>query len=293
MISDFGLVGNGAVLAKVRSDGAMTEAYFPSVGFFRHLLQSQFGAFVRERQQPLWFSGSDFEVEQRYLHDTNVLQTAFLRPELRGVLLDFVHPELPGAVRLLEVHNTGASPVTLDLFHAEASSVSDHVGEFGYNVAYYNRLGEHVVRYRGHPWNNAVESQIVWLVSGVPTPDAYQCGVSYQENGEGIDAFLDAQDGRLEENRYAFGDPSGTTSGLLWTRQLEPGETTSVAVLFVAGNSLFDAEDALNASAAATRTSFSERRSASGGSGSKRAAVPYPPWTRSGWRSSTSARCSC
>jgi glucoamylase len=247
MISDYGLVGNGALLAKVRSDGAMTEAFFPSIGFFRHLIQSQFGVFVRDRQQSFWFSASDFQVEQRYLPDTNVLQTTFQRPELRAVALDFVHPEHPAAVRMLEVHNTGPESVTLDLFHAEASSVSDHKGQFGYNVAYFNRLGEHVVRYRGHPWDNAVESQVVWLVAGLPTPDSYQCGVSYQEEGEGLDAFLDVQDGRLQENRYAFGDPNGTTSALLWRRTLAPNESASVAVLFVAGDSLFGAEDTLNA----------------------------------------------
>jgi glucoamylase len=246
MIADFGVVGNGEMLAKVRADGAMTEAYYPSIGFFRHIIQSQFGVYIREKEQCFWFTSPDFQVEQRYLEDTNVLQTSYIRPEMRAQILDFVHPELCGAVRILEVHNTGPTPLTLDLFHAEASSVADHKGEFGYNVAYYNRLGNHVVRYRGHPWNNAVEAQAVWLIAGAPQPDTYQCGVSYQESGEGLDAFLDVRDGKLQENRYAFADPTGATSGLMWHRTVEPGKTTSVAVFLVAGMSLFDAEDILN-----------------------------------------------
>ena len=48
--------------------------------------------------------------------------------------LDFVHPEHCGAIRTLEVQNTGEVPLTLDIFHVEASSVADHKGEFGYNV---------------------------------------------------------------------------------------------------------------------------------------------------------------
>lgn len=247
MISDFGVVGNGALLAKVRADGAMTEAYYPSIGFFRHLVQSQFGVRLRDRGQCLWFSVPDFQVEQRYLEDTNVLQTSYVRPGLKATLLDFVHPEQSAAVRILEVQNTGTLPLPLDLFHTDACSIADHKGEFGYNVAYFNRLANHVVRYRGHPWDKSVESNVVLLVSGLPAPDAFQCGVSYQDTGEGVDAFLDVQDGELQGNQYAAGDPTGTTTALLWKQSLAPGESTRVTVILVGGTSLFDAEDTLQA----------------------------------------------
>jgi glucoamylase len=246
MIQDFGIIGNGALLAKVRADGAMTEAFYPSIGFFRHIVQSQFGVYVVDQEECLWFAGPDFQVEQRYLDETNVLQTSFLRPGLRGLILDFVHPELPGIVRTLEIQNTGREPLTLAPFHTEASSVADHKGEFGYNVAYYNRLGNHVVRYRGHPWDKAVEAQTVLLISSNPPAESYQCGVSYQDEGPGLDAFADVRDGLLSGNRYAFSDPSGTTTALMWQRTVEPGATISVTVLIVAGMSLFDAEDTLN-----------------------------------------------
>lgn len=247
MIPDFGLIGNGEMLARVRADGTMTEAYYPSIGFFRHIIQSQFGVRFGEKEQCVWFGQPEFQTEQRYLEDTNVLQTSFRRPDLRAHLVDFVHPEMPAAVRILEVQNTSGAALTLDLFHTEASSVADHKGEFGYNVAYYNRLANHVVHYRGHPWNNAVEAQGVWLVAGWPAPDGYQCGVSYQESGDAQDAYLDVRDGALQKNRYAFGDPTGTTTALMWRRRLEPGETASVSVHLVAGMALFDAEDTLNA----------------------------------------------
>jgi oligosaccharide amylase len=247
MSSDFGVIGNGEMLAKVRADGAMTEAFYPSIGFFRHLVQSQFGLHYRETGECVWLAPPEFQVEQRYLEDTNVLQTSYLRPELWARVVDFVHPDLPGAIRTLEVQNTSDEPITLDLFHTEASSVADHKGEFGYNVAYYNRLDNHVVRYRGHPWDKAIEAQVVWLISGLPQPDTYQCGVSYQGEGDALDAFLDVRDGNLQENRYAFGDPTGATSALMWHRRLEPQATCSVTVMFVAGMTLFEAEDTLTA----------------------------------------------
>ncbi|MBM3457428.1 MAG: hypothetical protein FJX77_02675, partial [Armatimonadetes bacterium] len=249
MITGFGLVGNGELLARVREDGLAAEAYYPSVGFFRHILQSHFGIHIPgEESQPgqcFWFAPPEFSTEQRYLEDTNVLRTTFRRAGLRAQLYDFAHSDEAVFCRTLEVENTGSEPLVCDLFHTEASSVADHRGEFGYNVAYYNRLGEHVVRYRGHPWNNAVESQVVWLIGGSPRPDTYQCGVSYHEEGGLLDAFLDVRDGALNENRYAFGDPDGTTSALMWRRTIQPGETISVSVQFAAGMSLFEAEDTL------------------------------------------------
>lgn len=245
MIPDFGLVGNGEMLARVRADGTMTEAYYPSIGFFRHIIQSQFGVYHKDRDECLWFSAPDFQIEQRYLEDTNVLATTFTRPHLWAQIVDFIHPDLTSAVRTLEVRNTGSSTVHLSLFHAEASSVEDHKGQFGYNVAYFNRLGYHAVRYRGHPWDNAVESQVCWLIGGFPEPASFQCGVSYEEHGAHLDAFVDVRDGKLHENRYAFGDPTGTTTALMWNRDLKPGESTKVSVYFVPGMSLFDAEDSL------------------------------------------------
>ncbi len=245
MIPDFGLIGNGAMLARVRADGVLAEAFYPSIGFFRHLIQSQFGCFLEEEGRHLMLASPEFQREQRYLEDTNVLQTQAVRPGLEASLLDFIHPRFNCMVRTLEVRNTGDRPLTLALYHGEASSVADHRAEFGYNVAYYNRLDNHVVRYRGHPWDNAIEAQVVLLFSGVPQPDGYQCGVSYQDEGEGLDAFRDAEDGRLRENRYAFGYPTGVTSALLWKRTLAPGESAHATVLIAAGTDLFDAEDTL------------------------------------------------
>jgi glucoamylase len=245
MISDFGVTGNGELLVKVRADGALTEAFFPSIGFFRHIVQSQFGVRNRATGQTLWLSAADFHTEQRYLDGTNVLQTTFTRDGLHAKVIDFV-PDSPSvAVRILEIENTGAAGVELDLFHTEASSVADHKGEFGYNVAYYNRLANHVVRYRGHPWDKAVEAQVTLLIGGSPEPDTYQCGFAYREGGDAEDAFVDVRDGLLRENRYAAGEPSGVTTALLWRRALPAGALASVAVIIAPGMSLFDAEDTL------------------------------------------------
>lgn len=247
MSNDFGVIGNGTLLAKVGTDGVMSEAYFPSIGFFRHIIQSRFGIYHPAEGHLSWLNTPEWEPDQRYLDETNVLETRGKRGNLRASVFDFVHPELSCVIRTLEVRNVGDTPVEISLVHAEASSVADHKGEFGNNVTYYNRLRNHFVCYRGHPWDNAVEAQIVWLVAAEPPADSYQCGASYQDAGASMDAFFDATDGALQENRYVFGFPNGTTSGFLWRRHLEPGAATSVSVRMVPGTDLFDAEDSLAA----------------------------------------------
>ena len=64
MSSGFGIIGNGRLLAKVQEDGALTEAFFPSIGFYRHIMQSQFGLFDRASGKSIWFSAPEFEVRR-------------------------------------------------------------------------------------------------------------------------------------------------------------------------------------------------------------------------------------
>ncbi len=244
MTASHGLIGNGELLARVRADGLLAEAYYPSIGYFRHLLQSQFGLRDSQTGRFVWLTRPDFEPEQTYIADTNVLQTSYNSPGLEATVTDLASPSGSSILRILDVYNVGSEPLTLELVHGEAASIADHKGEFGYNVVYYSRLDQHFVRYRGHPWDEAVESQIVWIIGARPQPETYQCGVSYCEQGDGIDAFYDVLDGKLQENRYAFGDPTGVTSAFLWRRTLAPGESTSVSVSLTAGMSLFEAEDA-------------------------------------------------
>src|SRR5689334_13081797 len=119
MIADFGITGNGQVLAKVRGDGALTEAFYPSIGFFRHIIQSQFGARFAASGETFWFSG-ETEHNQRYLEGTNVLETAYARGGLSARVLDFVHPVNAAIVRTLEVENTTDEGIEVALFHTEA-----------------------------------------------------------------------------------------------------------------------------------------------------------------------------
>jgi oligosaccharide amylase len=275
MTSDFGLIGNGRVLAKIQADGALTEAFFPSIGFYRHIMQSQFGLFERPKTAPgsgrpqgtplqgsgsetvspepravsplLWFSSRDFEAEQEYVEDTNILRTRFRRGALAFTLIDFVHPETHVIVRRLEVVNNGPEAVELGIFHMEACSLEENKGDFGHNVAYFDSLRNCVVRYRGHPFDNAVEAHACLLIGGQPGQDQIQCGVSYQRGTVDEDAFLDIADGILRHNAYSSGETMGATSALLWIRSVPPRGRQVVSVLLSGDVTLWGAEDRLEA----------------------------------------------
>jgi glucoamylase len=245
MTAEFGLIGNGCVLAKVQEDGALTEAFFPSIGFYRHIMQSQFGLFERASGKSLWFSGREFEADQEYIEDTNVLHTRFRRGPLTFILTDFVHPETHVIVRRLEVSNSGPETAELGIFHMEACSLEENKGNFGYNVAYFDSLRNFVIRYRGHPFDNAMEAHACLLIGGEPGQDQIQCGVSYQKGTVDEDAFLDIADGILRHNAYSSGETMGTTSALLWFRSVPPRGRQSVSVLLSGAVTLWDAEDRL------------------------------------------------
>ncbi|MBI3910130.1 MAG: hypothetical protein HY320_04260 [Armatimonadetes bacterium] len=252
MTSQFGLIGNGRVLARIHADGSLTDTFFPSVGFYRHIIQSQFGLFSQNIGRALWLSSPEFTSRQRYLEGTNVLETTFICDQIRCVLTDFVHPDFDVLVRSLELVNEGAEAVEVAVFHMEASSLEENRGNFGHNVAYFSSLQNHVVRYRGHPWDNALEAHAVLLIAGMPEQDQIQCGVSYQREGSAQDAFLDVADGNLSFNAYSSGDTMGATSALLWRRTIAPHRSTRVTILMAGAPYLFEAEEALARARAAT-----------------------------------------
>ncbi len=245
MEQPFGLVGNGRVLAKVLPDGTLTEMYFPSVGFYRHIIQSQFG-FSEGAGDLFWLGDRRLDRRQRYIEDTNVLITTIWQQGLLIEVTDFVHPEHDAMVRKAELRNTRTEPVSLRLFHIEAASLEENRDSFGYNLAYYDTRESCLARFRGHPFDNAMEAHSVMLIAGAPVQDAFQCGISYERDGAQMDAYLDVADGELHNNDHCSGGDTGTTTGLLWEASLAPGEARTLTVFLCGGLTLDAAENLLD-----------------------------------------------
>ncbi|HEX2999718.1 MAG TPA: hypothetical protein VHR86_05725, partial [Armatimonadota bacterium] len=135
----FGLVGNGRVLARILDNGTLTEMFFPSIGFYRHIIQSQFG-FTEAGGDLYWLSDKRLDRRQYYLEDTNVLVTAARRDGLLIEVADFVPMEQAAVVRKVELRNTRPTPISLRFYHVEAASLEENRDNFSNNMTYYDTI---------------------------------------------------------------------------------------------------------------------------------------------------------
>lgn len=244
MAEDVALVGNDRVLGRVRANGVLEDVFFPSKGFHRHILRSQFGVYLFGSERMEWFA-QNWPPHQEYLEDTFVAETQFRHPEgLEARLLDFVPPGLDVFIRHLELRNTRSAPQSVAVVHAEASALEENIGEFDYNSAYVNR-SRRVMRYRGHPFDNTREAHCCVLVEGTPEPHEFQVGRSFCESGRECDAFFDAGDGRLEGNELCSGEKAGATTAMLWRLNVAPGQTVKITVVLAGGSNTREAEECL------------------------------------------------
>lgn len=244
MPEDVALVGNDRILGRVKSNGVLEEVFFPSKGFHRHIIRSQFGVYLERRREMAWLADG-WTQTQEYLENTFIVETLFQHSAgLEARLLDWTPAGHDVFIRYLEVRNLRASPQEIAIVHAEASALEENTGDFGFNCAYINRQ-KRVLRYRGHPFDNAREAHCCVLIGASPEPDEFQVGRSYAEHGEEVDAFLDARDGKLQGGSLCTGSPDGATSAYLWRVTLPPGGSARIRVALAGGAHTREAEDRL------------------------------------------------
>ncbi len=245
MPQDVALVGNARILGRVRPDGVLDDAFFPSKGFHHHILHSQFGVYLYEEGRATWLA-SDWSGRQTYLEDTFVVQGMYRHEaDLEARLLDFVPPQHDVFVRIFEIRNRSNRPRELGVLHAEAAALEENHGDFGFNAAYVDRQ-HRVLRYRGHPFDNTREAHCCLLVGASPPPNEFQVGRSYEEEGPHADAFHDAADGALSGNALCPGSREGATSAYLWRVTLPPGGSARFYVYLAGGADTRDAEERLD-----------------------------------------------
>jgi oligosaccharide amylase len=246
MPEDVGLIGNAQVLGRVRSNGVLEDVFFPSKGYSRHILRSQFGVHLGPEGGLVWL-GDGNTSSQDYLEDTFVVEGLYgLGEGIQARLQDFVPPEHDVFVRWLEVRNSGVVAREIRIVHAEAAALEENRAEFGFNQAYVNRR-RRVLRYRGHPFDNAREAHCCVLIGAEPAPESFQVGRSFVHDGELEDAFRDAEDGELRGNGSCVGHEEGATSAFQWCVRLPPGGSARIRVILAAGTDTSDAERTLAA----------------------------------------------
>src|SRR4051794_27124334 len=106
-MEDVALIGNDRIIARVRCNGVLEDAFFPAKGFFGHIRRSQFGVHLRDPGQTSWLS-EDWVGAQEYLEDTFIAEGLFSHEAsgLEARLIDLVPPDQDVFIRSLTLRNT-------------------------------------------------------------------------------------------------------------------------------------------------------------------------------------------
>jgi glucoamylase len=108
------VVGNGSVLGCITETGELIRLYWPEIDFPQHLEKMLAGFFdIAAANSTIWFSEGDHPVTQRYLEDTNILETTavFSNLPLQVTQTDFCLPDEAVLVRHYKIKNLGGGEI--------------------------------------------------------------------------------------------------------------------------------------------------------------------------------------
>lgn len=83
------IVGNGKMLAAVE-DSKITKFFWPTVNNFQNIAESRLGVFSFEDNSISWLDG--WKIKQRYIENSNILETVAKKGRLTVTVKDFVLP---------------------------------------------------------------------------------------------------------------------------------------------------------------------------------------------------------
>lgn len=104
------VVGNSSMLGCLTERGELVRLFWPHIDYPQHVDKLSVGFFTPGHRGPgSWLETDAWQCSQRYLPDTNILETVYLRPEpaLRIIQTDFVLPDKDIWVRRYEAENMG------------------------------------------------------------------------------------------------------------------------------------------------------------------------------------------
>ncbi|MGZ6525433.1 MAG: glycoside hydrolase family 15 protein, partial [Tumebacillaceae bacterium] len=103
------VIGNGRILACLTASGELVRAFWPTIDYAQHVNRMQAGLRLNGEAAITWLSGDAFTHEQRYVTDTNIVQTEYRANSLPLTVtsFDLVAPDEDVIVRHFIVKNEG------------------------------------------------------------------------------------------------------------------------------------------------------------------------------------------
>ena len=112
------VIGNGSMLGCITETGELIRLYWPEIDFPQHLEKMLTGFFdTTKSNSTIWFSEGEHEVSQRYLDDTNILETiaVFSSLPLAVTQTDFCLPDEDVLVRHYTIQNLGNEDIHIGM----------------------------------------------------------------------------------------------------------------------------------------------------------------------------------
>lgn len=118
------IIGNSRMLVCLNKKGELERLFWPHIDYPQHVERFVTGIFdTRHKHSTSWFGEDNWQREQLYIEDTNILKT-ILKDSARGLQIDQLDFVLPGSdiyIRKYEVNNIGTEE--LDLGFVQYSSM--------------------------------------------------------------------------------------------------------------------------------------------------------------------------
>ncbi|MCR4435172.1 MAG: glycoside hydrolase family 15 protein [Clostridiales bacterium] len=114
------IIGNSSMLGCLTGKGELVRLFWPNIDYPQHVDRMNEGVFFTDRADgTLWLHDRNFQHIQRYIGDTNILETECTDRQrgVRVVQFDFVVPDGDVMIRRFEIENTGENEINLGFMH--------------------------------------------------------------------------------------------------------------------------------------------------------------------------------
>lgn len=218
-----GVIGNGSLTACVQPDGNLRSLYWPHLGYAEQMKEASAGIFVESSTggKFSWLDKNGWEVGQKYLDHSNIIETRYRGDELEVTRTVFVDPlfDIYAAHFRVSANRVDARNVRLLLYQdpeLEETTWGD--------ATFYDETHDSVIQYRMSTY---------FAFGSTMKSSSHQCGI----DGGGGDARVDCLDGRLANSDAAlYRGRRGVNSALAYDlREVSAGHPEDLCYLVAAG----------------------------------------------------------
>lgn len=122
------VVGNCSMLGCITEKGELVRLYWPHIDYPQHLEKISVGIFLKGSSGTTWLDCDEWRREQRYIENTNILETLYQNDSLKIRLMqtDFVLPDEDVLIRRYEILNMGDAVMEPLFMHYSSMVTTNH-----------------------------------------------------------------------------------------------------------------------------------------------------------------------